>query len=179
MKDPNDPSATDAAPPALQVLPGGKRDAPEPEPDTPPPFDPQHPYWMQHIASFVQQLTAIVRPFAPNVALDQYPAIAAYELGVQTELINPKILPSMISPGLMPCLHIRITDQATGHRAVFPAYKRLEDLRDPQLAITQAMALAFLLAPAARALLRMHLYSYDFFEADDPRSPRRPTIVKP
>lgn len=177
---PDDPSHAGAAG-GLQLLEGGKTDAPDhPEPGAPPPFDPRHPYWLEHIENLVEQLVAIVRPFAPNIALEQYPAIAAYELQVQTELINPAILPAMSSGGgLHPCMHLRVTDQTTGKSIAVPVYKRIDGLRDPDQAVRHAMLLAFLLSPAARALLRMHLYSYDFFEADDPKNPRRPFIVKP
>ncbi len=122
-----------------------------------------------------KELVDLAAVFASHVPQEKLRDVAEHLATEQLEVMG-KVLPVMINPKAgQPQLHVELHGYAGFQNAVFPALKRIEMAHgDPQLAITQAMLLAFLLCPAARGLLLLHGYKYRTL---DPKPASRVTLT--
>lgn len=132
------------------------------------------------LAASLSQLAA---DFAPHFPRKKLGDLVDYMLAEQQTVVN-EILPGFVDMAVYAKrtqLYVNIQIQGEGgevREATFPGLKRIEMARgDPQLAIVVPMMLAFLLSPAARALLRMHGYNYTFTEPKNPKSPTAPKLT--
>jgi hypothetical protein len=79
-----------------------------------------------------------------------------------------------------PLIGLEVTDVISNRTALFPAYKtmRLDQVNfDPQLVVTTAVMLGFMLSPVARGVLLANGFTFRILELREKDKPQPPKIV--
>lgn len=127
----------------------------------------------QQVRIMQEQLEVIAMPFAPGFDLSKL-GILADALVTEQIMLTQTVIPAMMQPredesdiGIhvwkLPRL-VRSATQADPEVEVaeYECPKRLEEVDDAAEALSMALAFAFVHLPVARALLRMHGWTYKF-----------------
>jgi len=123
----------------------------------------------------LQELIPVAANFAAHFPQEKLGEVAA-ALAHEQMTIMEQVFPSMVDPNILakqPSLIIEIKNLRTGQGGTFQVTKRQEFAGDdPGQALFHAFFLAFMLTPSARAILRMHGYTYRFMDPKPKDEPR-------
>ncbi len=120
----------------------------------------------------VVQVLHLFAPHVPEADAVRLAQIVAKEQMDQSAV--PLIIQSMVDPDSIakhPTLHLYVSDQKKG-QVEMKTPKRFEQIRDLHVAAQAALALAFVLCPQARAVLRAFGFSYRFAASQTPAGGR-------
>lgn len=126
----------------------------------------------------VAHLAGMISPFCPNMDEPALMRLAAEGLAEQAQ-IHEQIMPTLMpdNPFLKshPALRLSVKGPSGKEGSVIGP-KRLEDVDDPQPALTQALLVAILLTPSTRMVLKAWGFQIGFEQVAQDASKPPPTI---